>query len=430
MFFDLNDMGQRATNELFWQDGQLILADSFDRLTASVLFHLHTKQTLFPFRWGILQLKTEIVLNKVIVTELGLIMPNGQIITHLNVAEKLTLELPSPVEAPEDFYIVNLVCSRAEEFTGCQKSATVNYKQWKPQLKLKLEESWQDAIALLKVRKQKNIQLGTHWAEDPDFIPALLILTLNDDKIATVAGKKLWCRLRDLYKKVKSSIEKFPYSKDIESRLKYQALHLSLAELEPYFGLPAEPYVEKIGFPPYCFYAACLRMSRILQGVLGIPKQKGEVTAYNYNHHDLFLTFAPLCQNLELLIERVASLTYREEEFVCVAENSFEAEAEPADKYVLIVDNDMNQDEVENWVTTAKTAFLEEAENIDIKGSSFGLQWERRKNLDGVSPSYRHVYLLKNGNSIVAHDRKCKLIIKGARSPIPRELNLLFELKA
>lgn len=427
MFFDPNENALDFSHELFWQDGQLVSAESFERLTESLLFHMHTKQAFFPFRWGILHVKVELNLNKVIMPEFGMIMPNGQIITHHNVGEKMVLELPSPVDAHEDVYTVYLICARREEFTGCRKEQANSYKQWKPRLQLKLEESWQDALAIMRIKKQKNVQLGTHWAEDNDFIPAMLLLSADNP---TACCQKLWLRLLGIYKKLKKSIEVFPHSKDIDSRLKYQALYMSLAELEPYFNNPSEAYVAKIGFPPFCFYTACVRMSRILQGVLGIPRQKGEVVAYTYNHHDLFRTFAVLCQNVELLVERVASLMYREEEFECTAENTFEAQVEPAGKYILIVDNDMNPEEVENWVSTAKTAFLEEYENIDIKGSSFGLQWERRKTLEGVSPSYKHVYLLKNGGNIVAYDKKCKLIVKGARAPVPRELNLLFEIKS
>ena len=205
MFFDLNNTEPGFSHELFWQNGQLISAENFEKLEQSLLFHLHTKTSFFPFQWGILNLKTEINVNKLILDELALVMPNGQIVTHYNISEKLGLELPSPLEAPEESYNVYLICSRKEEFEGCQKEQAVQYKKWKPQLKLRLEESWEDAIVLLKIKKQKNVQLGIHWAEDINYIPPVALVLLSQD--APASARSLWERLCEVYQKIKKSIE-------------------------------------------------------------------------------------------------------------------------------------------------------------------------------------------------------------------------------
>lgn len=414
--------------DLLWQDGQLISAQTFEKFTHSLLFHLHNKVGFFPFTWGVMHLKSELSAQKLILQEFWLIMPSGQLLTHHNCAYKPALDLPKFSEERAEDHTIYLVCRRSDDAVTPKQEEQVRYKLWKPELKLyrDMDENWMEAMPVFRIKKHATVQAGAQWVEEPSFVPPFFVVP---------RVSPLWQRYSQLFAKIKRCIEMFPHSRDLETRMKYQALHYGLSELEPFFAMAERPY-QQIGVPPYVLYQTGVRIARFMQSSLGIPRQPEETQLYAYDHHNLAATFDRLCQNIDTFIDRIASFKYREEEFVREERNVFYAEVDPADSYLLVIDNDLYSEDIEDWLSTTKTSFEEDWQNIDAKGSPLGFFWEKCKGVADLPASYKHVYLLKsrddrfkdNADS-VSYGAKSKLIIKGARTPIPRRLTLLYKDK-
>jgi predicted component of type VI protein secretion system len=161
-------MNFELTPDPYWEEGQLIGPEHFDRLT-NFLHHCNRwKSDLHPFPWGVYLLEIKILKDYVDIRDFAIVFPNGQIFTNTSAYLEGKYTLPDLESSPEHIQL----CLVLEEPSSGKMIEGVCCKNWKlsciPQDKIKNNQEY---IPIARVQKVKKTPTDFGWDLDNTYIP-------------------------------------------------------------------------------------------------------------------------------------------------------------------------------------------------------------------------------------------------------------------